>query len=211
MLRSTPLLIYIHGFNSSPESWKAQVLHSALQAHPDADFELWVPRLSHWPAEAMAQLQAGIQAAGARPITLIGSSLGGYYALYLAEQSPQLRAVLVNPAIYPYRLLADWLGQNENLYTHEAYELTPEHLQQLLDLRVGGVTHPERYLLLVQTGDLTLDYREALAFLPDSPQFVQVGGSHGFEEFATLIPAILDFAQGELALPPATPLPFVTS
>ena len=201
----TPLFIYVHGFNSSPSSIKAQLLGQYLSdAQIDVDYE--VPELSHWPAQAIKQLETIIEAVPDRPITLIGSSLGGYYSIWLAEKYSHVRVVLVNPAVRPYALLEDWLGDNENLYTHEHYVLTRDHLQQLLEIDCALVHDPSRYLLLTQTADETLDYREAVDKFADSPQFVQPGGSHGFDRFQDLIPAILAFSQGRVELPPALPL-----
>lgn len=197
-------LIYIHGFNSSPQSWKARLLQSDMQRLGLGD-QLQVPALSHWPAEAMEQLLAVVDQCR-RPITLIGSSLGGYYASWLVEQRPALRAVLVNPAVAPYRLLEAWLGENENLYSHERYHLTREHLHQLQALETGRLQDPSRYLLLVQTADETLDYRDAVHKYAGCTQFVQEGGSHGFEQFEQLIPAIYAFAAGRIELPPALPV-----
>lgn len=201
-----PLLIYVHGFNSSPDSWKARVLRETLGVS-DAPVDLLVPKLSHWPNDAVRQLQLIIEAAADRQITLIGSSLGGYYSTWLCQQFPKLRCVLVNPAVFPDRLLADWLGDNENIYTHEHYQLTREHLRQLEALRVDQIVSPEQFLLLVQTADETLDYREAVEKYAHSVQYVQPGGSHGFEAFDRLIPAILAFAEGRITLPPVIPLP----
>lgn len=201
----TPLFIYVHGFNSSPSSIKAQLLGQYLSdAQINVDYE--VPELSHWPAQAIKQLETLLDAVPDRPITLIGSSLGGYYSTWLAEKYSHVRVVLVNPAVRPYALLEDWLGENENLYTHEHYVLTRDHLKQLLEIDCASVHDPSRYLLLTQTADETLDYREAVDKFADSPQFVQPGGSHGFDRFQDLIPAILAFSQGRVELPPAEPL-----
>lgn len=207
-----PLYIYVHGFNSSPSSWKARQLQAVLAARGRAD-SFACPALSHWPQQAIEQLQALLDQARrqAREVVLVGSSLGGYYSSYLVEQAAargeSLRAVLVNPAVYPYRLLAAWLGENRNLYTAEQYQLTPEHLRQLLALDSARPAAPERYLLLLQTGDETLDYREAVAKFSASPQFVQPGGSHGFDRFDALIPAIFAFADGRIELPEPIALP----
>ncbi|GGB99848.1 esterase [Marinobacterium zhoushanense] len=207
-----PVYIYVHGFNSSPSSWKAQLLERALQAQGLAG-HFHCPELSHWPARAIEQLQQLIEqlkAQGQNPL-LIGSSLGGYYSHYLVEQAvcrgEALKAVLVNPAVYPYRLLEDWLGENQNLYTAERYQLTHRHLQQLLALDCAKPADPGRYLLLVQTGDETLDYREAVDKFSQVTQFVQPGGSHGFDRFEHLIPAIQAFAQGRIELPEPAELP----
>lgn len=201
------LFIYVHGFNSSPASVKARLLGDWLAGRGLA-YQYRVPALSHWPAEAMAQLAALVEAEPRRPVLLIGSSLGGFYSTALVERFANCRAVLVNPAVAPDELLEDWLGDNENLYTHEHYELTREHLEQLRALRCGDLEAPGRYLLLQQTGDETLDYREALARYRDCPQFVQPGGSHGFDRFEALLPAILAFAEGRLELPEPVALPF---
>ncbi|KEA64930.1 putative esterase [Marinobacterium lacunae] len=203
---SNTAYIYVHGFNSSPSSWKAQVLGKALHERGLAG-QFICPELSHWPERAIRQLDALIaqQSELQRDIVLIGSSLGGYYSSYLVERAvargERLRAVLVNPAVYPYRLLEEWLGENQNLYTAERYELTRRHLEQLLALDTGVPAEPERYLLLVQTGDETLDYREAVDKFCHCAQFVQPGGSHGFDRFETLIPAILAFAEERIELP----------
>ncbi|MBP0048204.1 alpha/beta fold hydrolase [Marinobacterium sp. AK62] len=202
---SEPVLIYAHGFNSSPQSWKARQLEAWMDAQGLSE-QIRVPALSHWPQEAVDQLQAEIDRA-AGPVTLIGSSLGGYYSTWLVEQNPGVRAVLINPAVYPYRLLESWLGENTNLYTAEHYELTEEHLRQLKALDCPTLQDPSQYLLLVQTADETLDYREAVDRFAGSVQFVQPGGSHGFEQFEALMPAVKAFAEGRIELPDPIPLP----
>lgn len=204
-----PLFIYVHGFNSSPDSVKARLFGEYLKAnHKQADIgDYSVPALSHWPSKAIMQLEALITENPQRPVLLIGSSLGGFYSLWLTERYENCTTVLVNPAIYPYHLLAEWLGDNENLYTHERYTLTREHLTQLEALAVDKVADPQRYLLLTQTADETLDYREAVEFFNESPAFIQPGGSHGFDQFEKLIPAIISFSRGQLVLPEANPLP----
>jgi len=200
-----PVYIYVHGFNSSPASIKAQIFKREIAQRSGARVE--VPELSNWPAEAIQTLRQRIEQYPQQSIVLIGSSLGGYYSTWLTEHYDNVRAILVNPAVRPYALLEEWLGENENLYTHERYELTREHLQQLIELDCAALRDPARYLLLTQTGDETLDYREAVDKFAASPQFVQPGGSHGFDRFEDLIPAIEAFAAGRIELPAATPLP----
>lgn len=202
----SPLFIYVHGFNSSPESVKARLLGEYLAVHSDSG-DYIVPQLSHWPEKAMSHLEAIICENRSRSIVLIGSSLGGFYSIWLTEHYDNCTAVLVNPAIYPYRLLAEWLGDNENIYTHERYTLTRKHLQQLETLAVDQIKDSTAYLLLVQSADETLNFREAVDFFEQSTAFIQSGGSHGFDQFEKLIPAIVGFSQGRLELPEATPLP----
>lgn len=195
---SAPLFIYIHGFNSSPESFKARFFKDWMIRQGRGD-EVLVPHLPHWPAKAAALLEKLIEEHSDRNITLIGSSLGGYYSTWLVEKYG-VRAVLVNPAVRPYELLADMLGEQGNYYSDERYELTRDHLDQLLAINREVLHYPDRYMLLTQTGDETLDYREAVEKFSESPQLVQAGGSHGFDQFEHVIPAILAFAEGRVEL-----------
>jgi len=199
---TTPLFIYVHGFNSSPQSMKAQVFLRYMQEQGMAE-QVEVPDLPHWPAKAMETLRELVERHADRPIILLGSSLGGYYSTWLTENYSHVRTVLINPSVRPFELLPQYLGMNENLYSGETYELTEQHLQQLLDICCEEITKPDAYLLMVQTADETLDYREAVDKFAKSPQFIQPGGSHGFEQFENVIPAIMAFAEGRIALPEA--------
>jgi hypothetical protein len=187
-------VIYLHGLNSSPGSVKARALGNAIAALPEPQRpRYFVPQLSHRPAEAMRAVRAWIAARDTTLLTLVGSSLGGYYATYLAELY-DVKAVLINPAVRPYENLVPYLGLQRNLYTGEEYGLTREHFAELEALKVTRITRAERYLLLVQTGDEVLDWREAVAFYAGAWQSVQGGGDHAFQNFEAQIPAILRFA-----------------
>jgi predicted esterase YcpF (UPF0227 family) len=159
-----------------------------------------LPQLSHHPRVAMQTVMAWADPtkSSARSLTFVGSSLGGFYATWLAERCGA-KAVLINPAIHPDIDLAAYLGTQRNLYTGEEYELRREDLGEMEALRVERISHPERYLLLVQTGDEVLDYRVAIAFYAGAWQFVEGGGDHGFRDFEAQIPAVLAFAGVELA------------
>ena len=193
MTSSRPLIIYIHGFNSSPASEKA--LGFAASCRHTEEFAVAVPALSHDPERALRQLENLVEEAYGKLRLLVGSSLGGYYATWLAEKYG-CRAVLVNPAVSPVKTLGEeFLGPQKNLYTGEEYEFTPEHARFLDTLDIKPLAHPENYLLLVQTGDQVLNYRQAVERYAGSLQVVQDGGSHRFEGFSEVIPAILEFAR----------------
>jgi uncharacterized protein len=185
------VLIYLHGFNSSPASHKAQAL-ARVMAGRGLGASYACPALPHWPGHAIATIETAIVRAENRPIILVGSSLGGFYATWLAEKH-DLKAVLINPAVYPQRDLRALLGVQQNLYTGEKYELTEAHLAQWAGLFVPGIT-PERYLLLVETGDELLDYREAVEKYAGSRQVVVPGGDHTLQSFSEHIPLLLEFA-----------------
>jgi hypothetical protein len=192
-----PTIVYLHGFRSSPSSAKAALVASAVAARPEtARPRLHVPALDVEPARAVASVASWVEANVAAPdrsLTFVGSSLGGFYATALAERLGA-RAALVNPAIRPYDDLAAWIGPQTNLHTGETFVVTEAHFAQLRSLAVPGITRPERYFLLVQSGDEVLDWREAVAFYGGAFQHVEGGGDHAFQGFAPRIPAILRFA-----------------
>jgi predicted esterase YcpF (UPF0227 family) len=188
------VIVYIHGFNSSPASNKARQLQARLEALGRGK-EFACPGLPDRPAQAIAVCEREIARAGAQPVTLVGSSLGGYYATWLAEKH-SVRAVLVNPAITPAEGLRAYLGPQRNLYTGEPYELTEQHLDELRALWVERPTGMERYYLMVTTGDEVLDYREAVARYAGAPQLVVQGSDHGFADFEQHLDSVLAFADG---------------
>lgn len=183
------MLIYIHGFNSSPASFKAGVLQRELQRQGRGG-DFLAPALPHSPAAAALLLEQLARAH--RDACVIGSSLGGFYATWLAERYGA-RAVLVNPAVRPYELLAGLVGRQKNFHTGEEYDFTAQHIAELRALEVNSIT-PERYLLLVATGDEVLDYRRALEKYRGARQVVAAGGDHAFSDFTYYLDAMLAFA-----------------
>ena len=184
------MIAYLHGFNSSPQSHKARLLNRYLVERGLGERYL-CPELPPSGRDAIALVEA-LMAAHRGPFCLVGSSLGGFYATYLAERHG-LRAVLVNPAIEPQVGLRAWLGPQRNLYTGAPYELTLDHLRQWEGLQCERIS-PERYLLLVETGDEVLDYRKALARYAGAQQVVIAGGDHSLQSFPRHLPRILQFA-----------------
>jgi len=186
------MILYIHGFNSSPASHKANQLRARLKAR-DREDELFCPALSHRPDEAMKLLQERVVLEGPEQVTLVGSSLGGFYATWLTERLG-CRSVLVNPAITPHDGLRAYLGPQKNLYTGEPYELTVSHLAQLKALHVTQPEKIDRYLLIHTTGDELLDWRMAVAHYQGCRQIIVAGSDHGFSEFGDYVDCVLEFA-----------------
>ncbi|WP_325893929.1 esterase YqiA [Grimontia sp. NTOU-MAR1] len=186
------LLLYIHGFNSSPLSAKAELMRAWCELQRP-DIKLEVPRLACYPAEAALQLKDIIETyKGDYHIGLVGSSLGGYLSTWLNARYG-FRAALVNPAVKPYDLLADYLGPQQNPYTGEEYLLEPHHMDELKALDVASISHPERLWLLQQEGDEVLDYREAVAKYQGCRQTVEAGGDHAFVGFDRYPAEIIQF------------------
>lgn len=182
-------ILYLHGFRSSPESFKARAMAAAMAARGLGQ-RFFCPALSHEPLTAIAQAEAILATEG--PLTLVGSSLGGYYATWLAERH-KLKAALVNPAVLAHLSLRDYVGPQTNMYSGETFDFTLEHVAQLQTLEASQLT-PERYFLLVETGDEVLDYRQAVARYAGARQLVLAGGDHSFTRFGEYVPQILEFA-----------------
>jgi hypothetical protein len=186
------MLIYVHGFNSSPASTKARQLGARLKSMGRGS-EFSCPALPDRPAEAIAVLERELRRGEMEAVTLVGSSLGGYYSTWLAEKYG-VRAVLVNPAITPHEGLRAYLGPQQNLYTGESYVLTQTHLDEMAALFVPRPTQLTRYYLMVTVGDEVLDYREAVAKYAEAKQLVVQGSDHGFAEFERYLDSVLSFA-----------------
>lgn len=183
-------LIYLHGFNSDPASHKAQVMGREMAVRGwGASFRC--PKLPYTPVEAIAVAEAEIAQAAGR-VTLVGSSLGGFYATWLAEKH-DLNAVLLNPAVRPQQRLERYLGAQKNIFTGEAYELTHAHIEQWRAIDIEP-EHPQRFLLIVETGDEVLDYHFATQKYVGAEQIVVEGGDHSLQSFPTHLSRILQFA-----------------
>ena len=188
---AAPTLVYLHGFRSSPASGKAAALRAAVDALPQSMRPaLVVPELPDRPARALAVIDDVVR--GCAAAAFIGSSLGGFYATVAAERYGA-RAVLINPTVRPDEDLRGQAGPQVNLYTGARFVVTDAHFAELAAVRVRRITRPERYFLLVETGDEVLDYREAVRFYAGAFQFVRGGGDHAFTAFTDQLPAILAF------------------
>jgi predicted esterase YcpF (UPF0227 family) len=185
------VIVYLHGFNSSPASHKAQVMARYLEARGLAA-QYSCPALPPLATDAIAAIEALMAEHPDARFCFVGSSLGGYYATWLAEEH-DARAVLLNPAIDPHVGLRAYLGEQKNLHTGEPYPLTEAHLRDWQRLWVPRVT-PARYLLIVETGDEVLDYRRALARYAGCEQIVVQGGDHSLQSFERHLPRIVEFA-----------------
>ena len=186
-------IVYLHGFVSSPQSRKAVMLGDYVR-NCTAGLAYSVPKLHDRPSRAIEQVADACKAVPAGDLTLVGSSLGGFYATVMAERLG-CRAALLNPAVHPHRHFGNYLGPQKNMYTGEEFVLTQEHVEDLRALDPPAITRPERYWLFVETGDDVLDYREAVAFYGRALQDVVQGGDHSFASFPEHVPQIVEWAR----------------
>jgi len=185
-------ILYLHGFNSSPLSEKAKLTRQYLTEH-FPDINLYCPQIVSNPKAAIAQLEQLIEEHSTLACQwyFIGSSLGGYLATYLAEKY-QRPAAVINPAVKPYYLLVDYLGEQTNPYTQEVYQVSTDFIADLKSLEQVTLLK-NNYLLMVQTGDEVLDYQQAINFYQNADIIKQQGGDHSFVGFEKMLPNITKF------------------
>lgn len=188
------MILYLHGFRSSPQSMKAQLMAQAMAERGLAE-RFFMPQLPSSPAEAMALCSDIISKNHdkSHPLTIIGSSLGGYYATYLAEQN-DCQAVLINPATYATRDLSTQLGPMTYFYDDTPFEFTLANLHELAALFQPNIT-AERYFLLAGDRDEVLDWQEMSKRYEGAKQIIVPGATHSFDCFGDYIEDILTFAH----------------
>ncbi|WP_374583838.1 YqiA/YcfP family alpha/beta fold hydrolase [Pseudoduganella sp.] len=185
------MILYLHGFRSSPSSMKARVTGQRM-AELGRAAEFICPQLPASPRLAM-ELAFGL-VAGVAPdeLTIIGSSLGGYYATWMAEKLG-CRAVLLNPAVVPMLDLDKHVGVTTAYHSDERFEFKREYIEELRALAVPQITRPERYFLLACTGDEVLDYRDMVAHYAGARQKVVQGSDHAISEYADYLGEVLEY------------------
>ncbi|MFO1200154.1 MAG: YqiA/YcfP family alpha/beta fold hydrolase [Burkholderiaceae bacterium] len=183
------MLIYLHGFRSSPRSAKASLLAERMRTlGRAADFVC--PQLPPSPFAALELLK---KLAPQPRDTLVGSSLGGFYATWLAEKTGA-RCVLLNPAVDPADGLQRYVGVQKMFHSDEPFEFKDEHVAELRALTVGAITFPARYFLIAAKGDELLDWRDMVAHYPGARHKVLEGSDHGLADFADYLDEVLEFA-----------------
>jgi len=187
------MILYLHGFRSSPLSMKGRLLAGRMAALGRAD-EYVAPQLPASPRLAMEQAVALVAHVPAQELCIVGSSLGGYYATWMAEQLG-CRAVLLNPAVTPLLDLEKYVGVTTMYHSDEPFEFKREYIDELRAFAVPAITRPERYFLIAATGDEVLDYRTMVAHYAGARQHVIDGSDHGISEFAQYVDAVLAFGH----------------
>ncbi|MBE1299883.1 MAG: esterase YqiA [Alteromonadaceae bacterium] len=185
------VLIYLHGFLSSPQSVKAEATkHYWQQNHTEIEFVCL--QLPYYPKEAQVLLNKLAQQYKGCQIGFIGSSLGGFLATYMVDNFGG-RAVLINPAAKPHEVLSDYLGEHTHPYTNERFTLQENHMTELADMHQEKPLSPQNIWALLQTEDETLDYRDAAKKYADAKLTIEEGGDHAFQGYERFLPQIFEF------------------
>jgi predicted esterase YcpF (UPF0227 family) len=188
----TSHLLYLHGFRSSPQSTKAQLVRQHVE-RLDPRLTFWCPQLPPSPKLAMEEVMAGIAAWPREHMAVIGSSLGGFYATWVAEQTG-CRAAVLNPAVHPERDLARYIGELTSWHDPaDRFYFRPDYVDELRALQCGPITRPERYYALIAKGDEVLDWREMVVHYPGAQIRLLEGSDHAISGFADYLDEVLAF------------------
>ena len=188
-------LLYLHGFRSSPQSAKARaVAQRVLQQHPDVTW--WCPQLPPSPREAMALVAEGIAGWPLASMAVVGSSLGGFYATWVAARTG-CRAVLLNPAVDPARDLHKYIGEQTSWHDpQDHFFFRPEFIAELQALECPGQPTPAQVLAIIAKDDEVLDWREMQQRYAGARIRLLEGGDHALSDFDTAhIDTVFDFLQ----------------
>jgi len=188
----TTHLLYLHGFRSSPASNKARLMAAAVASrHPGVTW--WCPALAASPKQAMDEVLQGITDWPKDSMAVMGSSLGGFYASWLAERLG-CKAVLLNPAVHPARDLAAYIGKNEMWHDPaQSFMFDPAFVDELRAQEVARISHPERYFAIIARGDEVLDWREMTGHYPGAAIKLLPAGDHALSDFEQHLYDILKF------------------
>ena len=191
---ASTLVVYLHGFRSSPRSSKAVMTGSAVKAISNSSnpIEWYCPQLLASPKESMALVTQHIEESKADRIVVVGSSLGRFYANYLAEKYG-CKAVALNPAVRAARELAPHVGMLSAYDSDEPFDFRPEYIDELKALQVEAISNPSQYFLIAAKGDELLDWQEMSAFYPGAKQLILEDGDHGISDYPEHLPSVLKF------------------
>lgn len=185
------MMLYLHGFRSSPLSMKARLTGERM-AQLGRGAEFLAPQLPASPKQAMELAFGLVRDVPAAELAIVGSSLGGYYATWMAEQLG-CRAVLLNPATAPLKDLEKHVGVTTEYHSDKPFEFKREYIEELRALAVPRISRPERYFLIAATGDEVLDYRDMLTHYAGARQHLIAGSDHGITEYADYLTDVLAF------------------
>ena len=184
-------LLYLHGFNSSPNSKKAKLTKEWFARRvPTVDF--LCPVIPPFAIAAMDMLEREISLTRDRTVRLVGSSMGGFFATNLIEKYG-MRGVLVNPAVKPALGMKSLLGKNKNFQGTDFRTFDTCHIDEYRDITCEEIENKSNYLVLLQSDDEVLDYRDAAEYYAGCKTIIEQGGDHSFTNYQNYLEDIYHF------------------
>ncbi len=164
---------------------------TVANCHPDVVW--WCPALAASPKQAMEDVLRGTSVWPRDTMAVMGSSLGGFYATWLAERLG-CKAVLLNPAVHPARDLANYIGDHTLWHDPtQSFRFDPVFVDELLAQEVTSISRPERYFAVIARGDEVLDWREMSDHYPGAAIKLLPAGDHALSDFEAHLDEIFEF------------------
>ena len=183
-------ILYFHGFKSSSDSGKAQEFKKFIE-NKTSQTKIIIPDLKDDFKEAHKQIE-GLINKNSPNILYMGSSLGGYYALYFA-QLYKSKSVLINPAIAPLSDFEIHHGKNENYATGNKFTISKDDIYYVRSLHHKKILEPKNNLILLESGDEVLNYVESTSYFRGSYIDILYGGNHSYTSIKEKFTKIKDF------------------
>ena len=185
-------IIYFHGFASSSDSTKAKLIKNYISKN-HRKVNIYTPDLSNNFEDAIHQIKSLIKKSDER-IAFMGSSLGVYYALYFSQEL-NTKAILINPAIPPLDGFDVYLGENENYSTGEKFILTKNDIKFIRSISNTRFTNHDNTLVLLESGDETLNYAKSVSYFKGSNIDIVIGGDHSYSSMSEKLKKVTNFLK----------------
>ncbi len=190
------VVLYVHGFKSSARAAKASMTRDYIRDY-EVDLSFDAMDLANTPAEAFSDMCGLVEKylnKGVR-VCLIGSSMGGFLSMYLSAKY-NLKAVLINPCVYPWNYLETVKGRQINVYTGDEFEVNDQHVADAKKIAESYEINPQNLAVYLQRGDEVLDYVDASVLLGRSALVhIEDGGCHQFDHYEFCLPEIIRFLR----------------
>lgn len=176
------MILYIHGFRSSSQARKGQILKKHFE-------NVLTPTLLISPLEAVDFLDDII--AKNKIDLIIGSSLGGFYGFYCLKNY-KIPTILINPSLKPWETLEKQIGKHTKLNSKETFEWTKEHNNELklINEQTDKKTSQKLLDLFISTDDDILDHSNIDKQFPEVKIKYYNNSGHSFTRFEEILPFI---------------------
>ncbi len=180
------MILYLHGFASTGEGGKWEILRDAFHG-----FDVQSPTLPVDPIDCMEYIGKLLDNTP-EPHIVVGTSLGGFYAYHCASLF-NVPAVIINPAMEPWLGLDEYIGTVERFDTDgDTFDWTREHVENLKVLAAQSGRAPGQLVhFFLARDDELLDHSEVPAEYPEAATMTWFeSGGHRFERFVELVPKL---------------------
>lgn len=184
-------IVYIHGFKSAGGGSKYDMLKSYFK---DTEINIYAPTLPAQPSKAIGQLRSLIKGLKG-PVIVVGTSLGGFYALYCASKLETVSFV-INPSLEPVITLVSKIGAHTR-YGGGDYVFKSEYIDELKTIFDDTYPVPGNNVhIYISNDDAILTYDKLNSYIPYRKTLKRFDDSgHRFSRFSEILPDIKEVVE----------------